>query len=494
MRIREVKTGSGKQAIQVVSKRDGKLKVHRHIGSFETQSERSILRQKAEAFIQETSGQSSLLHLLASVRPSELKITESRPLFIYNLLSGVYDKIGFNLYSDSVIKDLVIARIYYPASKLETQEILSEFFGRHYAINTLYRHVKKGLKNGLKETFQKALVTCARTDLQDALHLVFYDVTTLYFESTLRQGLRECGFSKDHRAQETQIVVGLAVNSQGFPLYFDVFKGNTFEGHTFLPIIEGIQSLLGNPKLIVVADAAMISQKNIDQLLEKKIEFIVGARIANLSSSVIHTLSQTLSGHDGKICCVDYRGQRLVCSYSAKRAAKDKSDRLKQIVKAEAALASPGGLGRHYRFVEVIDRQYRLNSDLISKAEKLEGLKGYVTNTSLPDHVVIERYRDLWRIENSFRISKSDLKARPIFHRLDDSIKAHLVLVFAGLAISRYLEIKSGWSIKKILNISRKILTHKVTHSKTGESAFIETTIENPLLQAQIDRLKILGH
>ena len=493
MRIREVGTGSGKRALQVVSKQDGKLTVHRHIGSFENSEERSKLYEEGASYIREKSGQKNLFDLLNSIRPGEIKITQSRPLFAYRLLSSIYDKIGFNKYPDAAIKDLVIARIYYPTSKIESQEILSEFFGRHYGINTLYRHMKQGLKSGLKEAFQKSLVEFARKDLKDELQLVFYDVTTLYFESTVRSGLRDCGFSKDHRIQETQIVIGLVVNRQGFPLCFDVFQGNTFEGHTFIPVIEKIKELLGNPKLIVVADAAMISQKNIDALLERQIEFIVGARIANLPMPMINTVSEKLSEKDGATFCLDYRQQRLVCSYSSKRASKDRSDREKQISKAKQLLDSSNGLGRRYRFIKVLNRKHRLNTELITKAQKLEGIKGYLTNTTLPEASVIERYQDLWRIENSFRISKSDLKARPIFHRLDEAIQAHLVIVFAGLAISRYLEMNSGLSINKILKIARKILTHSVLNPKTGESAFIETTIEDPVIQSHINQLKVLG-
>lgn len=123
------------------------------------------------------------------------------------------------------------------------------------------RHLKKGIQSGLKDAFPKALIDFARNELRDTLRLIFFDVTTLYFESTVRAGIRDFGFSKDHRPQETQIVVGLVVNHPGFPLYFDVFRGRTFEGHTLCSVVENIQKILGNPDLVVVADAAMFSQK-----------------------------------------------------------------------------------------------------------------------------------------------------------------------------------------------------------------------------------------
>ena len=232
----------------------------------------------------------------------------------------------------------------------------------------------------------------------------------------------------------------------------------------------------------------------IDLLMEKKIEFIVGARVANLPSQLIQTISETLAKEDKKSMEISYRGHRLICEYSAKRAAKDRSDRTKQITKAQQILTTPNTMTRRYRFIQATGKQYQLNSDLIEKAEKLEGIKGFFTNTHLPQANVIGRYRDLWNVEHAFRITKSDLKARPIFHRLEEAIKAHLVLVFAGLAISKYIEIKSGLSIHKVLKLSKKILTHKVINSKTGEVSFIQTSIENPTLYAQIVALKSLGH
>jgi transposase len=494
VRIRVVPTASGKYAVQVVSKRYGIVTVHKHIGTFSDVSGKSQLYKKAKEFIAEATHQGNLLDLLSSCRPADVVITESRPLLVYQLLSAIYDKLGLNTYPDLLIKDLVIARIYSPASKRETREILADLFNRQWSLITIYRHLKKGIDTGLKDVFQKALIDFARDDLQDSLHLIFYDVTTLYFESTARDGIRDFGFSKDHRTQETQIVVGLVVNQQGFPLYFDVFRGRTFEGHTLCSVVKNIQKLLGSPDLVVVADAAMLSQENIDQLIRENISFIVGARIGNLSSQMIDQIASQLNGQDGKTITVTYRKQRLVCQYLRQRAAKDRSDREKQIARAQEIINAPKVKMRRYRFIKTAGETITLNVDLVTKAEKLEGIKGYITNTQLPDAKVIERYHDLWRIEYAFRLTKSDLEARPIFHRLDETIQAHLVIVFAGLAICKYIENKSGMSIQKVLKLAGKVLTHKVTNIKTGECAYIQTTIEDPSIKEKIDFLESLGH
>jgi len=389
---------------------------------------------------------------------------------------------------------LIVARVYQPASKLETSDILSDLFGKEYVLRTVYRHLKTGLEKGMKESFQKSLVQFARQELGDTLRLVFYDVTTLYFESIVKTELKEFGFSKDHRSQETQVVIGLVVNNQGFPLYFDVFSGKTFEGHTFVPIVKNIQKLLQSEELIVVADAAMISVDNIQKLESEHIGFIVGARLSNLPTEKIDVICNQLKKQDGEMITTTYREQRLICHYSAKRAAKDKSDRTKQIERVKQAIMSPARITSRYRFMKTHKDKYSLNTAVIEKAEKLEGIKGYLTNTTLSEQTIIDRYHDLWRVEKAFRITKTDLEARPIFHRLDETIKAHLVIVFAGLAITRYLELKTNLSIKRILKIAGKVLTHKVTNTKTGEIAYVETTIEDPELNEKINLLKSLEH
>lgn len=494
MRIRIVPTASGKHAIQVVSKRNNRVTVHKHIGTFANNEEKSKLTKQAETFINQSTGQTSLLDLASSFRPSDVQVSENRPLFLYQILAGIYDKLGFNAYPDPLIRDLVIARVYSPASKRETKEILSDFFNHQWSLLTIYRHLKTGIEKGLKDTFQKALIGFAKDGLGDSLRLVFYDVTTLYFESVAKDELRNFGFSKEHRSMETQVIVGLVVNKDGFPLYFDVFSGNTFEGHTFVPVIKNVQKLLGNTDLVIVADSAMISQSNIEKLIAENIGFIVGARIANLPTGMIDSISDELRGQDRKVCTATYRGQRLICQYVSKRAFKDRADRLKQITKAQKIISTPSAATSRFKFVKADGKKYILNNELLTKSEKLEGIKGYLTNTKLSEDVVIDRYHDLWKVEQSFRITKSDLEARPIFHRLDETIKAHLVIVFAGLAIAKYIEMKTGMSIQKVLKLAEKVLTHKVTNRNTGEIAYVETTIEDLVLKEKIELLKTLGH
>jgi transposase len=494
MRTRIVPLPNGKHTVQVVSKRYDKLTIHKHIGTFTTHEEKQGLLELAQEYIKSITGQQDLFSPLDYLQLKHVAITQSRPLFLYRLLCRIYNYLGLDRCGDCLIRDLIVARVYQPQSKRETRDILSDSFGINYSLLTIYRHLKKAIDKNLKEQFQTALISFAQKELHDYLRLVFYDVTTLAFDSQTKIGLKDFGFSKDHRFTDVQIMVGLVVNHQGFPLYFDIFNGRTFEGKTFISVIENIKSLLKNPYLVVVADAAMISKVNIEELDKRNIGFIVGARLANLPVALQNTISETVSGADRKTTTVGYLAHRLICQYLTKRAAKDRSDREKQTIKANMMISSPSKISRRFRFVKSINGRYEVNTALIEKAGKLEGIKGYLTNTDLNENAVIERYHDLWRIEKSFRITKSDLEARPVFLRLDKTITCHLVIVFAGLAICRFLELKTNLSIQKILKISQKVLTHSVINTQTGEKATIETTITDEELKQKINLLDSLGH
>ena len=498
VRIRSISPASGKHAIQVVSGGGNNQLVHSHIGTYSTPLEKQALLLKAAQYIKQTSKQIGLFDREEPVKLADVSVSQNQPLFLYRLLTGVYRTLGLNSCPDPVIADLVVARLYKPVSKRSTQKLLTDSFAKPYSLITLYRHLKSAMESGVKEAFQTALISFAQGNtFTDGLRLVFYDVTTLYFESTVKTGLRGFGFSKDHRHQQTQVVVGLVVNSQGFPVYFDVFTGNTFEGHTFLPVIRNIRTLLNQPELVVIADAAMLSTANMDELHKNRLNFVVGARLANLPNSLLETVTTDLSGHENSVGEFDYRGYRLICQYSKSRAAKDRSDRLRQVTKAETIISQPAGATNRFRFVKKssgIGPSFVINQELVSRAEKLEGIKGYLTNTSLEPAQIIDRYHDLWRIEKAFRITKSDLEARPVFHRLDQTIKAHLVIVFAALAISRYLEIKTGLSIGRIIEAAGKLLTHRIENTKTGETIYSETTIHDPQVLTILAKLKSLGY
>src|SRR3989344_4301022 len=300
MRVRIVPTFKEKHTVQVVSKYLGRLTGHKHLGTFTTEVEKQNLIKKAKEYIKVQTGQEELFSIPQNLRLKNVVITQSRPLFLYRLLCRIYNLFGFDKYDDSLIRDLIVARVYQPQSKRETKEVLSDLFGINYSLITIYRHLKKAIDRNLKDQFQKALINFAKAGLNDSLNLVFYDVTTLAFDSQAKAGLKDFGFSKDHRFQDVQIVVGLVVNRDGFPLYFDVFNGKTFEGKTFVTVVEKVKKILNNPDLVVIADAAMISRINVEEPDKKHVGFIVGARLANLPVHLQEQISSSVQGTDLK--------------------------------------------------------------------------------------------------------------------------------------------------------------------------------------------------
>lgn len=477
MRIRIIVTGSDKHAVQVVTKVGRDLVIHKHFGTYVTDLEKKQLIAQAEEYIQTHTKQANLFSDPPSTWIlSDIQIINSQPLYLYNLLTQAYDKLGFG--GDPLIRDFVIARLYQPTSKRETSEVLEDFFERPYSLPTIYRHLKVAIGKGLKDQYQHSLINYAHVGLGDPLHLVFYDVTTLAFASATKTTLKDFGYSKDHRSQDTQVVVGLVVNQQGFPLYFDVFSGNTFEGGTFTLISKGIQKLLNYPELVVVADAGMLSQKNMDDLDREGIKFVVGARISSLPQKMMSELSVSLGKNDKASTEVEYKNYRLLADYSDRRAKKDLYDLTKQWERAQKAMTKPDAITRRFRFLKGSKKtSYSLNEKLKEKAELIAGVKGYLTNTSLDALTITTRYHDLWRVEKAFRITKSDLEARPIFLKLDETIKAHITIVFAGLAIARLLEIQTGYSIHQILKLTSRIFTHTIRNIKTNQTTTIKTEI-----------------
>jgi transposase len=315
------------------------------------------------------------------------------------------------------------------------------------------------------------------------LSLVLYDVTTLYFETHKEdEELRARGFSKDNKPQQPQIVIGLLVNQTGYPLGYEVFPGRTFEGHTMLPILDAFvkQHRIKTP--VVVADAAMLSRKNIKELEEAGYAYIVGARLANLSQEIIETIAQTCPQEEG--ACARFstsdRGD-LIVSFSSKRYRKHKRDMDHQWNRAEALIAR-GENGGRTKFVKKDGGIYTLNHNLKRKAELLLGYKGYHTSIpreSLADTDVITRYHDLWNVEASFRMTKSDLRARPVFVRIDDAIRSHILICFVALMLGKHIELATGYSVRATRDLIRSITDAHLVNTATQEQFTIRTTIPN---------------
>lgn len=486
--IRKVRTASGAIAVQIIRYSEGKRIIVSHIGSAHTDEELALLCQEAEIQKEKLSLQPSLFSTIE--KPSKLlhedylQLSSVTHLFAHKALKKCLQLCGLG-FLHPLYQDLALMRIVEPASKLRTIELLKNYFHISYAERTVYRLLPKLLEH--KNAIEDAAYHTAKMNFEESFALVLYDVTTLYFEShEPNDELKARGFSKDDKSKQPQIVVGLLVTCQGFPLMHEIYKGNTFEGHTMLDVVKQFQKRHANSKPIIVADAAMLSQENMELLEEGGYQYIVGARLANTSKTFIESIASGLKRQDGDVIRLSYpnRSYDVVCAYSEKRAKKDKHEFDKQIVKA-LQIISKKESGKRTKFVQKSkDHQdsFILNEELKEKAEKLIGIKGYCTNiaeSTLSNSQVIEYYNGLWHVEQAFRMSKTDLKTRPIFHYVHDAIKAHVLLCFMGLMMGRFLEIKTGLSLRKIRDILWNIQEANITDSLTGKCVTLQTNMKD---------------
>lgn len=454
---RTTKTSSSAIAVQVVKYVKRKMIILAHIGSARNEDELAILKANAADWIKNNYPQQSLFHSNNAhaklISLDKCEYLGVRYHFIYQTLNRLFEKFDFNSLPDcrKMLLDLAIIRIVEPASKLRSLELLNEYFGLSYDRITFYRHIKKFI--ALKDKIETKILDFAKKEFNFDFSLVFFDVTTLYFESFKSDDLRKPGFSKDNKSQQPQILIGLIVNSLGFPIGYDIFEGNKFEGHTIIPTITAFKRKHNIGDLTVVADAAMISFANIRALEANNLSFIVGARLGNLPKDMIAKISRTLNQKDHANCRIIAPSGNLICDFSLKRYRKDKMEMEKHLKKAEGLLKS-STIVKRAKFIKNKDKaEYELNEGLIKKNRSLLGIKGYYTNISeqTANTDIIAQYHNLWKIEKAFRISKSDLEIRPIYHFKKHSINAHILICFMALAICKYMEIKTEQSTEQVV-------------------------------------------
>jgi len=318
--------------------------------------------------------------------------------------------------------------------------------------------------------------------------LFFYDVTTIYFQIDDEDEIRKRGFSKEGKHQNPQIVLGLLVSVDGYPLAYEIHEGNKFEGHTMLPVIDAFKAKYKLEKLVIVADSGLLSTSNVNDLQAKGYEFILGARIKNENKTIKEKIL-SLELTNGQSDVVEKEdGLKLIISYSDKRAKKDLHNRERGLQKLEKRVKS-GTLtkssinNRGYNKYLKIDGDVKISIDK-SKYEAdagWDGLKGYLTNTTLSKDEVIVNYSHLWKIEKAFRISKHELKIRPVYHRLQRRIEAHITINFAAYKIYKELERqlatkKANMSCEQAIEIAKTIYSVKITDPATGNT-FKETLL-----------------
>jgi transposase len=481
MFIRKKKNRSGSTSVVVVKKRAGKFTELHTVGVGRTDEDVEELCRQGRMWINNYLGILEIDFDDIERKMAEIDLAEN---FFGNvesiLLNGakliidkVYDSIGFNKIQDEVLRHLVVARLCQPMSKMATVEYLKSHFDEDVDLNKIYRYLDK-LYNTQQEEVQKISVNHTFMVLGGRVEMLFYDVTSLYFESFREDDLRSPGFSKDGKTSETQIILGLLVCENGYPLSYSIFNGAQYESYTMVPLIDDFKQRFNVDDFIVVADSGFMIKRNIELLRSGGYDFIIGGRIKKYSKDELEWI-MSLPHEDGAYYERTLaNGDRLIVTYSSNRAAKDAYNRNKGVERLRKAYAS-GKITKdkinkrgYNKFLKIEnDVTVTICEDKIEEDAKWDGLKGYVTNTKLSPAEVVSQYRGLWVVERAFRVSKGTLETRPIFHFTERRIEAHVCLCFVAFKVYKELEriisvIGLKMSVDKVLKIAKTITTIKL--------------------------------
>lgn len=474
MFIRQKKNQSGSISVQIISKETGKYKVIETIGCSKNDYEiEQLLNQANERLLELEPNLFDFLEY--QNKKQKLTNQDMRVIGDELILGKLFKDIGclnipFTKIQDiELFKALVISRLLYPGSKLYLIDYYNIYKKQKIDKNKIYRFMDTIYQDNLKSQIEKCVFTHTKKIMDDTITVTFYDVTTLYFESESEDDLRRIGFSKEGKLARPQIQLGLFTTLQGYPLSYEVYEGNKYEGHTLVDILQKFQEKFNiKTKPIVVADRGMLNNDNIAYLENNNYKYIIAAKIKNISNNLKEQISNLTFINDGTIHTIEMQKeikykdkddnqktlntkQRLILTYSSKRAKKDKYTREQALKKIEAKLSknitkSDLKLSYYAKYLDIdekCDIKYKLNLSKISNDEKLDGIKGFITNDfTLKPNEVIEHYQNQYDVEKAFRISKTDLKIRPIYHRLETRIKAHILISFVSYAVYKEFERK----------------------------------------------------
>lgn len=486
MFVRRKRNRSGSITVVVVDKRNNRFVEIKNFGTVKSEPEAEDLYVKAKQWIDTYEGQRQLD--FDGKRQREREETErvvgNLDALLINgtqlLLGRIYDEIGFNTVDDEVLRHLVIARLTHPRSKLATVEYLKSYYDEDVNLDKIYNYMDK-LYNTQQGLVQSISVEHTRRLLGGRLGIVFYDVTTLYFESAKEDELRSPGFSKDGKTAETQVVLGLLVSDGGYPLSYSLYNGKQYEGYTMIPMIDDFKQRYDiGDDFVVVADSGLMNNKNIKLLRKAGYSYIIGARIKNEAQVVKDwVLAQELGDKEFAELAREH-GERLIVGYSKKRADKDAYNRKRGIERLRKAYSS-GTLTKaqvnrrgYNKFLEISkDVTVEISEQKIAEDTRWDGLKGYITNTDLAPEQVVEQYHGLWVVERAFRVSKGTLDMRPMFHFNPRRIEAHVCICFVALKCYKELErqIKLAeipLSVDKVIDIAKTIITMRIRMPENG--------------------------
>lgn len=506
MYIRKKKYPSGNVGIIVVEKINGKMKELITVGIAKSDEEAEALVKRGQEWMdREQQRRHPRLDLFGEEKTrceAELLNAEQMLSCITNItvdgadliLDRVFDNVGFDRIEDDVFRKLVKARLSYPASKAATVEYLKNHFDDDVSLSRIYRYLDK-LSDSQHRIVQDISVEHTRKILGGHIGVLFYDVTTLYFEADYEDELRKTGFSKEGRHKNPQIILGLLVSLGGYPLAYCIHEGNKYEGHTMLPVVTGFVRKYKLEDFVIVADSGLMNSDNIADLEANGYKYIIGARIKTESRQIKEWI---LSQPKNECQTVEYdkgNGQRLLVSYSADRARKDAYNREKGVRRLEKAyhrgtLTKENINRRGYNKFLIMegDVKVSIDYDRLGTDAKWDGLKGYLTNTGIPASQIYAAYHNLWHVERAFRISKSRIEIRPMFHFTRRRIEAHVCICFVALKVYKELErllklANINMSVDKVLALAQTIVTIQITLPQN------KTTISKTMLMKRHQRI-----
>lgn len=452
MFVRKKRNQSGAISVQVIDKSRG-YRVVKSIGSSSDRDEIDRLVELGRAFIRRQDPQYSLFPEEQRENATVLDFVQTlqnasiRTLGPELIFGRLFDEIGFGAIPESLFRDIVVARLVYPTSKLKTVDYLYRYQGKTVSADSIYLFLDR-LNKRHHQKAQEIACQHSRRILK-SIQVVFYDMTSLYFEAEDEDDLRKIGFSKDGKFQSPQIMLGLLVGENGYPIGYDLFAGNTFEGKTLLPVLQRIQEQYGFDTPTVVADAAMLSRENLASLGDNNYPFILAARLRNEPEAIQQKILRRCRGlSNGQSLVIERsHGHRLIVAYSDKRAERDRHNRERGLLRLKKQVAS-GRLTKkqlnnrgYNKFLKLTGEvAVEIDEHRVEQAAIWDGLKGYLTNTQLTPDAIIQSYGQLWQIEKAFRISKTDLRIRPMYHRLRRRIEAHVLVAFVAYTIYKELE------------------------------------------------------
>ena len=512
LRVRKKKNQSGSISVQIVDRTNRGYKVVETLGCSDDETEIDKLHQKAilrindlsqnlfSKSLDETSEKLLLKNLL-----SKLTTQDFIPIGDELIFGKIFNNIGCNNLFNNVksirkqedknflFKSLVISRLLYPGSKLELINYLSYFKNIDITSDKIYRFLDSLYQDEIKSRIETCVFEHTKRVMNGEIIVTFYDVTTLYFESESEDDLRRVGFSKEGKIARPQIQLGLFTTLEGYPLSFEVYEGNKYEGHTLIDVLKKFQDRFQlDKKPIVVADRGMLNNDNIAYLENNNYKYILAYKIKNISNDLKEEIKNLTFIDDNVTHNIEFKkvipfadendkkqtihvNQRLVLSYSTQRAKKDRYNRNKAIQRLENKIKSSKTITKkdlklsyYTKYIDLDDNNskitFNINNQKIIEDEKLDGIKGFVTNDfTLTANEIIEHYNNQYEVERAFRISKTDLKIRPIYHRLETRIKAHILISFVSYAI--YKEFERKLKINNVkFNFSQKLLRKIIEH------------------------------